>query len=73
MNKWHRLMLFISHIICLSIAALILFACSTKIEVKKEKAPPATGSAFPRPGHWEGEKKESQKPVSPLISRTADS
>lgn len=59
MNKWHRLMLFISHIICLSIAALILFACSTKIEVKKEKAPPATGSAFPRPGHWEGEKKES--------------
>ena len=59
MNRQHRLMSIINHVICLSLVALMLSSCSPKNDAEKEKATPATESTFPRPGHWVGENKES--------------
>lgn len=58
MNRRHHFMSIIYHGICLSLAALMLSACSPKNDVGIEKATTATNSAFPKPGHWVGENKE---------------
>ena len=56
MNRRIRLMSTIHHLVCIFLAVLLLSACITIKQADKEQAPPATDSAFPRPGHWVGEK-----------------